>query len=83
PVTEEQIKEAELQLKGKSKQHKEKKAVVVDDYVVDDYDKTTEKDKSGNNKKHEGVMSSRKAGISPKAKKIYAEGRKLRARKKI
>lgn len=83
-VTEEQIKEAELQLKGKSKQHKEKKNVVVDDYVVDDYDKTTETDKSGgNNKKKEGVMSTRKAGISSKVRKIYAEGRRLTARKKI
>lgn len=83
-VTEEQIKEAELQLKGKSKQHKKKEVVAVDDYVVDDYDKTVETDKSGAKKdKMEGVMSSRKAGISPKAKKLYADGKHLRARKKI
>jgi len=83
-VTEEQIKEAELQLKGKSKQHKKKEAVPADDYVVDDYDKTVETDKSGNNrKKSEGVMSSHKAGISAKVRKMYADGRRLKARKKI
>ena len=84
-ITEEQIKEAELQLKGKSKQHSKKKdAVAADDYVIDDYDKTVEKDKSGSHqKKQDGIMSSRKAGISPKVKKMYANGKKLHARKKI
>lgn len=82
-VTEEQIKEAELQLKGKSKQNK-KKDVIADDYVVDDYDKTVETDKSGvRNGKKDGVMSSRKAGISPKVKAIYKNGKTLKARKKI
>lgn len=82
-ITEKQIKEAELQLKGKSKQSKKKDAVLSDDYVIDDYDKTTEKDKSGSKTKKDGVMSSRKAGISPKVKQIYKDGKKLSARKKI
>lgn len=80
PVTEEMIKEAELQLKGKSKKTKQ---VVLSDDDIDDYDKTVETDKSGNNKKKDGVMSSKKAGISPKVKKLYADGKRLTARKKI
>lgn len=82
-ITEEQIKEAELQLKGKSKQHK-KNAVAVDEFVIDDYDKTVESDKSkGSQKKNEGILSSRKNGISSKVRKMYAQGKRLTARKKI
>ena len=81
-VTEEQIKEAELQLKGKSQ--KKSKAVVADDYVVDDYDKTEKSDKSGAKQtKKDGLMSSRKAGVSKKVRKLYADGKRLKARKKI
>ena len=81
PVTEEQIKEAELQLRGKSKKSKQ---VVLSDEDFDDYDKTIKTDQSTSKKKrHEGVMSSRKAGISPKVIKLYADGRRLKARKKI
>ena len=81
-VTPEQIKEAEMQLKGKCKNNK--KPIAADNYVVDDYDKTTETDKSGGNKKKkDGVMSSRKAGISPKVKNAYKDGKRYSARKKI
>ena len=80
PVTEEMIKEAELQLKGKSKKTKQ---VVLSDDDIDDYDKTVTTDKSGSNKKKDGIMSSRKAGISPKVKTLYKNGTRLHARKKI
>ena len=81
-VTEEQIREAERQLKGKSSKNKE---VVSRDYEIDDYDKTTTSDKSGNNKKKtEKNFTGRKAGISPKIKKIVAEkGKAPKARRKI
>ena len=83
-VTDEQIKEAELQLKGKSKG---KKAPVLSDDYYDDYDKTVESDKSGSVKKaqkDENKMSTRKCGISPKVKeKIKETGRPLKARRKI
>ena len=83
-VTPEQIKEAEAQLKGKSKNTKKKEAVLSDDYVIDDYDKTVETDKSGNSKKKkDGIVSSRRGRISPKAKSLYKDGKKLTARKKI
>ena len=78
-ITEEMIKEAELQLKGKSKKTKQ---VVLSDDEIDDYDKTVEKDKSGSAKKS-GVMSSRKGRISPKVKAMYVSGTRLKARKKI
>lgn len=81
-ITEEQIKEAELQLKGKSKNSKKKDALISDDYVIDDYDKTTEKDKSCAPKK-EGVMSKHKSGTSPKIKGYYKDGKRYTARKKI
>ena len=74
------IKEAELQLKGKSKKTKQ---VVLSDDDIDDYDKTVTTDKSGSNKKKDGIMSSRKAGISPKVKTLYKNGTRLHARKKI
>lgn len=83
-VTDEQIKEAELQLKGKSKG---KKAPVLSDDYYDDYDKTVETDKSGSVKKaqkDENKMSTRKCGISPKVKeRIKETGRPLKARRKI
>lgn len=81
-ITEEEIKEAELQLKGKSKENKKKNVVLSDDYY-DDYDKTEKTDKSGNYPKNEGVMSKRKKGISPKVLKMYKNGTRLRAKKKI
>jgi len=82
PVTEEQIREAEMQLKGKNSKKKE---AVKADYEIDDYDKTTETDKSGNNKKQaEKNFTGRKAGISPKIKKIVAQkGKAPKARRKI
>ncbi len=87
-VTDEQIKEAELQLKGKTKNNKNK-PVVLDNNDIDDYDKTVVTDKSGSNKndkkkKDDGVLSSKKAGISPKVKeRIKETGRPLKARRKI
>lgn len=83
-ITEAQIKEAELQLKGKSSNHKKAQAVVADEYVVDDYDKTEKSDKSCPDiQKKEKVVSSHKAGISAKARKLYADGKHLKPRKKI
>ncbi len=80
-VTEEQIKEAELQLKGKNSKKKE---VIKADYEIDDYDKTTNTDKSGYKKPAEKNFTGRKAGISPRVKKIVAEkGKAPKARRKI
>lgn len=80
-VTEEQIKQAELQLKGKSSKKKE---AIKADYEIDDYDKTTETDKSGYKKQAEKNFAGRKAGVSPKIKKIVAEkGKAPKARRKI
>ncbi|MBP3580179.1 MAG: YidC/Oxa1 family membrane protein insertase [Clostridia bacterium] len=81
-VTEEQIKQAELQLKGKSGK---KKDVVKADYEIDDYDKTTQTDKSGNNKKpSERNFTNKKSGINPKVKEIIKRnGKPLKARRKI
>ena len=81
-VTDEQIKEAELQLKGKSGK---KKDVVKADYEIDDYDKTTQTDKSGNNKKpSERNFTNKKSGINPKVKEIIKRnGKPLKARRKI
>ena len=85
-VTEAEIKEAELQLKGKSSKNKNK-PVVLSDNDIDDYDKTVKETKSEpkkNNKKKESVLSSRKSGISPKVKeRIKETGRPLKARRKI
>ncbi len=83
-VSEEEIKEAEMQLKGKQKKAEKQKAIPAD-YEVDDYDKTTETDKSkGSTQKKEAVLSSHKAGISPKAKEIVQKtGKAPKARKKI
>ena len=78
-VTEEQIKEAERQLKGKS--NGRKNVTLSDDYY-DDYDKTPAGDKSKRSRR-DGIMSSRKAGISPKVKEMYKNGTRLTARKKI
>ena len=81
PVTEEMIKEAELQLKGKNKQNKQ--PVLSDDYF-DDYDKTIKDEPSSNKKKKKGVISSRKMNkLNPKVIKIYKQGRHLTAKKKI
>lgn len=78
-VTDEQIKQAELELKHKGKE--KKKADIISDYVIDDYDKT-EKNLSKQKKKDDYVLS-RKSGISPKVKTMYKDGTRLRARKKI
>lgn len=81
PVTEEMIKEAELQLKGKSKQNKQP---VLSDDDFDDYDKTVKEETSSNNKKKKGVISSHKMKkLNPKVKEIYNQGRHLIAKKKI
>ncbi len=82
-VTDEQIKEAELQLKGKSSKKKE---IVSANYEIDDYDKTTTTDKSGGSKKKpEKNFGNKKAGISPKVKDIIAKNgnKPLKARRKI
>ena len=81
PVTEEMIKEAELQLKGKNKKNKQ---VVLSDDDIDDYDKTEVADRSSNDRKKSGIISSRKMNkINPKVKEIYKQGRHLTAKKKI
>ncbi len=81
-VTEEQIKQAELQLKGRSGKKKE---IVKADYEIDDYDKTTETDKSGGIKKQaEKNFTNKKSGINPKVKEIIKRnGKPLKARRKI
>lgn len=85
-VTEEQIREAELQLKGK---HKNKPVILSDDYYDnDDYDKTSAEEKSRNNngakkKKNKDSISAHKVGISPKVREMYKGGKTLKARKKI
>jgi hypothetical protein len=67
-VTEEQIREAELQLKGKASKKKE---AIKAEYEIDDYDKTTETDKSGYNKKQPVKnFGNRKSSVSPKVKKL-------------
>ncbi len=83
PVTEEQIKEAELALKGK--QSKKKQEYVAADYEIDDYDKTVESDKSGskNQKDTKNSVAVRKTGINPKVKELTKKGVKLTARRKI
>lgn len=88
-VTDEQIKEAELQLKGKSKNNKNK-PVVLSDAEIDDYDKTVETDKSNSTsgkldkKDSEKVIPTKKTGVSPKVKeRIKETGRPLKARRKI
>ena len=88
-VTDEQIKEAELQLKGKSKNNKNK-PVVLSDAEIDDYDKTVETDKSNSKsgkldkKDSEKVIPTKKTGVSPKVKeRIKETGSPLKARRKI
>ncbi len=81
-VTEQQIKEAELQLKGKSS-----KKPVKTTYEIDDYDKTPSTDKSGskNHKKDNSLsVSSRKATLTPKLKAhIKKTGKPPKAKRKI
>ena len=77
-ITDEQIKQAEHELKNKNKE--KKTSEIIADYVVDDYDKTQKTEK--NNKKNDNVLS-RKSGISQKVVDMYKDGKKLRARKKI
>lgn len=86
-VTEEQIREAELQLKGK---HKNKPVVLSDDYYDnDDYDKTSPEEKNRNasgvskKKKNKDSISAHKVGVSPKVREMYKGGKTLKARKKI
>ena len=84
-ITPEQIKEAELQLKGKSA----KKAIPTKSYEIDDYDKTVETDKSGSKNKKKSPddskrVGTRKASLTPKLKKHIKEtGKPLKARRKI
>ena len=82
-VTEEQVKEAEMQLKGKNSKKKE---AVKAEYEIDDYDKTTETDKSGyrKDKAPEKNFGGRKNNISPKVRAIVKEkGKAPKARRKI
>ena len=80
-VTEEDIKAAELELKGKSSRKRE----IVADYEIDDYDKTAVTDKSGSKKSKDSAFGPRKAGVSPKVRELVKKngGKSLRARKKI
>ena len=81
-ITEEQIKEAELQLKGKNSK---KKQAIKTDYEIDDYDKTTETDKSGYSKKKPVKnFGNRKSSVSPRViKLVREEGKTIKARRKI
>lgn len=86
-ITEEEIKAAELQLKGKNSKNKNKPVVLSND-DIDDYDKTVDEPKKEtkgkNEKKKDAVLSEKKSGISPKVKeKIKETGRPLKARRKI
>ena len=88
-ITDEQIKEAELQLKGKNKNTKNKPVILSDD-EIDDYDKTVETDKSNSKSENKGkkdgekIIPAKATGINPKVKeKIKETGRPLKARRKI
>lgn len=79
-VTEEDIKVAELALKGKASKKPVKAA-----YEIDDYDKTVETDKSGAKKKDDGLrVSTQKGELTPKMKAhIKSTGKAPKARRKI
>lgn len=79
-VTEEDIKAAELSLKGKASKKPVKAA-----YEIDDYDKTVETDKSGAKKKDDGLrVSTQKGELTPKMKAhIKSTGKAPKARRKI
>ena len=79
-VTEEDIKAAELALKGKASKKPVKAA-----YEIDDYDKTVETDKSGAKKKDDGLrVSTQKGELTPKMKAhIKSTGKAPKARRKI
>lgn len=79
-VTEEEIKAAELALKGKASKKPVKAA-----YEIDDYDKTVETDKSGAKKNDDGLrVSTKKGELTPKMKAhIKSTGKAPKARRKI
>lgn len=79
-VTEEEIKAAELALKGKASKKPVKAA-----YEIDDYDKTVENDKSGAKKNDDGLrVSTKKGELTPKMKAhIKSTGKAPKARRKI
>ncbi len=83
-ITEEQIKEAELALKGKSTKKAPVKPVA---YEIDDYDKTEQTDKSGSKnavKNTELSVGTRKATLTPKLKAhIKQTGKAPKAKRKI
>ena len=86
-ITEEEIKAAELQLKGKNSKNKNKPVVLSND-DIDDYDKTVDEPKKETKGKKDNkkaaVLSEKKSGISPKVKeKIKESGRPLKGRRKI
>jgi membrane protein insertase, YidC/Oxa1 family, C-terminal domain len=77
-VSEEQVKEAELQLKGKSK--KSEKSEETEKESVSVIEKAPLKK---GKKKETYSVSRRKKGVSPKVRKWAKEGKHLKARKKI
>ncbi len=84
-ITEEQIKEAELQLKKSNE--KKKKEVKALDYEIDDYDKTTPEEKEARvqgKKDDKDRIACAKGTLSPKIKaRLKQTGKTLKARKKI
>ena len=84
PCTEEDIRAAELALKGKPN----KKKAVPATYEIDDYDKTTQEEKDARlhkqNKARKDGISNAKGKLSPKiVKKIKESGKPLKAKRKI
>lgn len=84
-ITEEQIKEAESQLKKNAE--KKRKEVKVTDYEIDDYDKTTQEEKDlriHNKKDDKDKIAFATAQLSPKIKaRLKETGKTLKARRKI
>ena len=84
-ITEEQIREAELQYKKNNE--KKKKEVKALDYEIDDYDKTTPEEKQERvqgKKDDKDKIACAKGTLSPKIKaRLKETGKTLKARKKI
>ncbi len=84
-ITEEQIREAELQVKKNSE--KKKKEIKALDYEIDDYDKTTPEEKEARisgKKNDKDRIASAKGTLSPKIKaRLKETGKTLKARRKI
>ncbi len=84
-ITEEQMREAELQLKKNNE--KKKKEIKALDYEIDDYDKTTPEEKEARisgKKSDKDRIASAKGTLSPKIKaRLKETGKTLKARRKI